>query len=105
MECSICKTENIKEIHYCKNCGKNLSKYIEKTDILFFLSHLIKWFGILILIFGYPFVKIMFEIYSIDNPGSYSIKPLLTFVISVIFIILGILLKKYTMNLCKKNII
>jgi len=48
IRCNICNQENELNTHYCKNCGKNISNIIEKTDVLFFFCGFIKFIGIYI---------------------------------------------------------
>ena len=85
-----------------KNCGKNLTDNIEKTDLIFFLS---KFLIIIACILAFitlisSFITKMIMSLSQDNaPSTWKL-----YIIYVIIFILGYLLKIYASQLYKKNI-
>lgn len=103
IKCNICNQENEKERHYCQKCGKNLSNLIEKTDVLFFFSGLLKLLGIIILILMVPGFIILEAILSLDA-GNPKIMSLPALILSLIMFVISFFLKKYTLKLCKQNI-
>lgn len=101
--CNNCNTENKKGTHYCKKCGKNISDLIEVTDVLFFISSIMKWCSILTLIFVFPLIKI-FEGFVCTLEiceNRLSIKIIL---FCAIMFVVSLIIKKITLNKCKKNI-
>lgn len=103
IKCDICKKENEKDRHYCVNCGKNLSKIIEKTDVLFFISNLLKVVGILLLIIYVPGMFLIEGILSLDNNTVIRSSGYM-FIISILMIVIGSIIKKNTLKLCKNNL-
>ena len=103
MKCNICKNEIDKNCHYCQNCGKNLSSQIEITDVLFFLSGVLKFFSIMFAIlffFGGLFAN---TIRSLSNDKELTVWPF--YIVCLIVYLIGFLLKKHTLKECKKNIL
>ncbi len=102
MKCNICKKENDENCHYCQNCGKNLSSQIEITDILLFISSLLKFFSIMFAILFFFGVLLANTFRSLSHDKNLTIYPL--YFICLIVYLIGVLLKKYTLKKCKKNI-
>ena len=102
-KCSVCKTENFINIHYCINCGNNLSNEIELTDVLFFITNLINIIGILFLILIImTFLSLnVFMMMFGANIGFSFMKIFLTFLI--IFVI-NYFVRRYAVKRCKKNL-
>lgn len=99
--CSLCKHEYDSEIaiHYCPNCGKNISSIIEKSDLILAIAILLKGFGIFGVIF-YTIPGILLMGFCID--GTCFDVPF-TYV-PVLIIILSFFVKKYGKKVCLKNI-
>ena len=105
LKCDICDVKNDENIHYCVNCGNNLSDKTELTDVLFFIARLINWFGKICLIFTLitvwpflvmcqsPFTKCTF----FDTFGVCFLPSLFMFVISFF-------IKLYSIKRCRKNL-
>ena len=103
IKCNKCDQENKKDEHYCIKCGNNLSNLIEKTDVFFFFSNLLKVIGILDLLIFVPGLYLIEGILSMDggNPSKPSVYCL---ILGISMIVIGILINKYTKKLCKNNI-
>lgn len=56
LECSVCRRiYKDSAPHYCHDCGKNLTPYIEKTDVILIFSKFFKVIGLIgAVIFTYP---------------------------------------------------
>ena len=109
LECSVCGIiYKDSASHYFHDCGKNLTLYIEATDVILIFSKSFKVIGLIeAVIFTYPLAFCGINPFCIDGScigGNYTILDWLIVFASVYFIILGCYLKRIFYNMCLKNI-
>lgn len=108
--CNICGCEydNNSIPHYCRNCGKNLSDQIEKTDVLLFFSVVFKIIGFIgMFLFTFPLASCAITPLCLDGEcfgDNYSIVGWTMIFLPVLFLIIGFIIKRKFKKECLLNL-
>lgn len=106
--CDICKNENTKNVHYCINCGNNLSDITELTDMLFFMTKLINFVASILFIcltFGTFFISVIFLAFGAKLTKIFSNICIYLLIPYLLILVISYLIKQYAIKKCKDNLI
>ena len=109
LKCNNCKHQYGDNIpHYCSNCGNNLSRQIEKTDIVLFISNFLKVTGTIGLIFfTFPLTSCAITPLCLDGTcigENYPIKLWIIILLPVLLIIISYIIRLHFKKMCMLNI-
>ena len=102
-KCGKCGTLNRPSVHYCKNCGNNLSGKIEMSDVLFVLSTLFKILSVLAIIYFININGLMGMFGRLSKSQSFEFK-ILFLIGCLILMLISACLKKEAIDICEDNI-